>query len=342
MRVLHANLARGFRGGERQTLLLAEELRKQGIETSLLLTPGSGIPAHRTEPMPCLFARRNLPLRIVRGFDVVHAHEAKAVKWAWWNYQWTRTPYIITRRLPFAPSRSRITGAAYQKSAAVVCLSRYIHDAMADYSAALSRTIIPDMYTPGRVARQTVEELRRQYKDRYIIGHLGALVNENKGQEFLIEAARILGGKYPEMYFLLLGDGRDKDMLLDMARGLDNVEFAGFHDNVYDYLALFDLFAFPSLYEGLGSVLLDAMHCELPIVATGVTGIVDIIHHEQNGLLVPPANAEALARGIERLYRDRELAQTLAQTARREANNYSPPVVAERYIRIYKKALNPA
>lgn len=84
-------------------------------------------------------------------------------------------------------------------------------------------------------------------------------LNKEKRQEFLIEAARILGRKFPEMYFLLLGDGKDEEMLRNMAHGLDNVEFTGFCHNVHDYLALFDLFAFPSLNEGMGLVLL--MQC---------------------------------------------------------------------------------
>ncbi len=90
MRILHVNLAHEFRGGERQTLLLADELRKQGIDTGLLLPLESGIPAHWAEPLPCKFTRRNLPLRVVLGFDMVRAHESKADTWAWWNQKWTR------------------------------------------------------------------------------------------------------------------------------------------------------------------------------------------------------------------------------------------------------------
>lgn len=83
------------------------------------------------------------------------------------------------------------------------------------------------------------------------------------------------------------------------------------------------------------------MHCEIPIVTTKVTGIMDLIHHEQNGLLVPPANAEVLAQAIERLYRDQELGQALARSAKRDASNYSPDVITKRHIRMYKTALKP-
>ncbi len=72
-----------------------------------------------------------------------------------------------------------------------------------------------------------------------------------------------------------------------------------------------------------------------------VTGIVDLIRHEQNGLLVAPTNAEALARGIEHLYRDRAFGQALTQAAKRDVRNYSPDVVAKRHIRMYKTALKP-
>jgi glycosyltransferase involved in cell wall biosynthesis len=122
--------------------------------------------------------------------------------------------------------------------------------------------------------------------------------------------------------------------------GLDNIIFEGFVDNVGDYLAAFDLFAFPSLQEGLGSILIDAMNAELPIVASDVDGIPDLIQNEENGLLVSPADSALLAEKLVCLYEDKELSARLASKAQSDSRRLFPPVITERYLReIYPNAL---
>ncbi|MCW8927219.1 MAG: glycosyltransferase family 4 protein, partial [Gammaproteobacteria bacterium] len=174
-----------------------------------------------------------------------------------------------------------------------------------------------------------------RFAGKFLIGHIGALVNYHKGQQYLIEAARKLATKYPQMHFIFLGRGKDEAWFRELAQGLDNITFEGFVDNVGDYLEVFDLFAFPSLQEGLGSILLDAMRAKLPVVASNVDGIPDLIHQGRNGLLVPVCESQALEQAIERLYRDEALRKELSEQAKVDAFDYVPEKITQRIIDLY-------
>lgn len=108
-----------------------------------------------------------------------------------------------------------------------------------------------------------------------MVGHVGALDNDQKGQEFIIAVAREIESSHPEVQFALVGGGDDEAMLKARAAGLSNVAFVGFVDNVGDYLESFDLFVLPSNREGIGSILFDAMERALPVVASRVGGVPD-------------------------------------------------------------------
>ena len=169
----------------------------------------------------------------------------------------------------------------------------------------------------------TIIALKKRYSGKFLIGHIGALAPTHKGQLSLIEAARILQPLYPEMHFLLLGSGRDESFFRTEAAGLTNMEFLGFQENVGDYLAIFDLFAFPSLEEGLGSTLLDAMEFGVPIVASNVGGIPDIIIDQQNGLLFPPTDSRVLSEQIKKLYHNPDLRKILSENSQKMVRKFS-------------------
>ncbi|MGI9249080.1 MAG: glycosyltransferase, partial [Woeseiaceae bacterium] len=121
---------------------------------------------------------------------------------------------------------------------------------------------------------------------------------------------------------------------------LSNVEFLGFQSDVGTYLRLFDLFVFPSLEEGLGSTLLDAMQAGCPIVASDVGGIPEVVSHEQQGLLVPPGDAAALRSAIDRLRGSPELAQRYANAGKEQAKSFLPERLAIDNLELYQSLVN--
>jgi glycosyltransferase involved in cell wall biosynthesis len=139
--------------------------------------------------------------------------------------------------------------------------------------------------------------------------------------------------------FVLLGEGKDGDEMREMAKGLPNISFEGQVTNVADYLAAFDLFAFPSMMEGLGSTLLDAMCFGLPIVASRVGGIPDIVEDGVNGLLVEPGDASGFAAALERLLGDEELKVQFRTENLRRSDAYSAAAMATSYDQLYGNIL---
>ncbi len=118
----------------------------------------------------------------------------------------------------------------------------------------------------------------------------------------------------------------------------DIVYFLGFRKDVPQILSSLDLFVLSSYLEGLGSSILDAMACRLPVVATKVGGIPEVVVHRETGILVPPRNPQAIARAILKLYNDRILAARLGQKGYEVVHRkFSSEAMAEKIVNLYEK-----
>jgi len=332
----HVNLAAGFRGGERQTELLIRELSKCGYQQIAVVRKESELGDRLADVTELEIRRIGKPyifgVGAAQGCDLLHAHEAKASQFTYWVKRLLGIPYVITRRVPRVPGRNPLTRAVYQNASAVVALSRAIKASLSQHNPSLTVQIIPSMSAELPVDTHRVAELQQRFAGKFVVGHIGALVNYHKGQQYLMEAARDLADSHPKMHFILLGRGKDEAWFRELAEGLSNVTFEGFVDNVGDYLALFDLFVFPSLQEGLGSILIDAMAARLPVIATEVGGIPDIVRDGVNGILVPPAERGLLAEAIQTLWQNEKLRCKIARQAEIDSRLYTPKKVANRYI----------
>lgn len=146
--------------------------------------------------------------------------------------------------------------------------------------------------------------------------------SSEKGLFYLVEAAALIPDVHTRLRFILVGDGACRHDLENQVRdrGLaDCFHFAGFQKRPIPYLGSFDFFVLPSLSEGLSSSILSAMAASLPVIATTVGGIPELIQHEENGLLVPPADPVALAQAIQRLGDDPDEAFRMGRQGRLRA-----------------------
>jgi len=110
-------------------------------------------------------------------------------------------------------------------------------------------------------------------------------------------------------------------------------------DNVGDYMAAFDGFLYPSRHEGLDAILLDALEFGLPIVATNVGGIPEIVENESNGFLCEVDDIEAMSEAVLTLSRDPGLRARIAEANRKKAERYSPGQMTVRYVELYQHLL---
>ena len=156
-----------------------------------------------------------------------------------------------------------------------------------------------------------------------LIGSVGRF-EAPKGFFHLIRAIPHVLRSVPSARFVMVGEGELRDELEREARRLgvaDHIRFAGFQKDVPGLLAGFDIFAQPSLWEGLPISLIEALAAGKPIVATDIEGNREIVDPGKTGLIVPPADENALAEALVALALNREFARQLgrnAQTAARE------------------------
>jgi glycosyltransferase involved in cell wall biosynthesis len=148
-----------------------------------------------------------------------------------------------------------------------------------------------------------------------------ARLTEVKGVEHLIRAAALISSRRPDVRVLIAGDGPDRDALVALAEQLapETVRLIGHRDDMPNLLAAADVVAIPSLAEGHPLILVESMAARKPIVASRVGGLPDVIKDKETGLLVPPADPEALATALLAVIESPELAARLGDSARRYA-----------------------
>lgn len=337
--ITHINFAKGFRGGERQTLLLIKELSNRGYKQTLITRKNSDLAKKSLGIDNLTLLSINKPyflsLYKIKGSKIVHAHETKAAHFAYFAHLLYNIPYIVTRRIDKEIKKSILNKRIYLHSKNTVALSNSIKERLLSLNPNIKVHIIPDAISHLNVDKQNSLMIKERFKDKYLIGNIGELDNKDKGQYYLIEVAKNLQASHPNIHFIFLGKGKDEQKYKEQSKDLKNITFEGYVNNVGDYIQNFDLFVFPSLNEGLGSILLDIMNFSVPVIASNVGGIPDIIHHNKNGLLIESKNIKAIEDAILKIYNDRELALKLTKQAKEDVRNYTPQMMAEKYIKLY-------
>jgi glycosyltransferase involved in cell wall biosynthesis len=168
-----------------------------------------------------------------------------------------------------------------------------------------------------------------------------ARLSYEKGVDVLIDAAAILRESRTGVKVVVLGDGPDRAELEAkiQEQGLGEVVLlAGFHSDVWPALAAADIVCMPSKSEGMPNVLLEAMAASKPVVAAAVGGIPEAVVSDENGILVPPSDAPALAAALGRLMDDPETARRLSQAARGTVDErFLARDVVGRYAEVYRR-----
>jgi glycosyltransferase involved in cell wall biosynthesis len=174
--------------------------------------------------------------------------------------------------------------------------------------------------------------------DGFVLGLVGRL-EEQKGQRFLLAALPELSREIPDLFVLLVGEGREGEALRRLAEELGVgplVRFLGTRRDLPRIFRAMDLFIQPSLWEGLPLTLLMAMGARLPVVGTRVSGMTEVIEDGTNGRLVAPGDSDALAGVILELYRHPELRVRMAEAGRQTVERkYSQEAMLRRLEEIY-------
>jgi glycosyltransferase involved in cell wall biosynthesis len=224
--------------------------------------------------------------------------------------------------MDYSLKKGRITRFLYTNSVdAVVAISAGIDATLTAAGVPSPRIrLIPSgvdtaRFIPDPAARQQIRQLYGLDVQEPLILATGALV-ERKDYQTVLQAARHLKAQTRRCRYIICGDGKLRASLQAQAEalGLDrDVQFAGFCSDVAPYLAAADLFVHVPLWEGLGVAVIEALAAGLPVVASRVGGIPDLIEDQKTGLLVPPRDPFALAAALCRLLDDPLAARALGQ-----------------------------
>jgi glycosyltransferase involved in cell wall biosynthesis len=155
-------------------------------------------------------------------------------------------------------------------------------------------TLIPNGIDPTIFPRRTYAERPRRIATV-------ACLREEKRLDVLIEASARVLARYPDAEFLIAGDGPCRDELLELARRagvVDRVRFLGHRDDVPGFLADADVFVLPSRSDASPNSIIEAMASGLPVIASAVGGIPEIVDHDKTGWLVPSGDPDALANAV--------------------------------------------
>lgn len=366
LRIAGVDPERNFGGGETQVLGLTRELLRMGHQAELFCDPegqlwhratAAGIVCRPLRVRNAVDLRAGLRLRglLARArYDVVHFHTSRAHALAPYAHG-VASLRIVTRRMDYRPNRW-LGGYLYNHAVdGVIAISTGVADALAGGGAARQRIrVVPsgvDCAQFAPPAARAREAARARFGLRaadVIVGALGALV-PRKGHRVLIEAIALARHQpdqtaeaavtHGRLRCLIAGAGPLAAELAGFARELgcqDDVRLLGRVEDPRELLWALDVCAMPSMKEGLGVAALEAMACGLPVVASAVGGLREVVEDEVSGLLVPPGDAAALASAVTALAQSAEQRAAMGAAGRaRVVERFSMNAMARGTAEIY-------
>jgi glycosyltransferase involved in cell wall biosynthesis len=347
MKVTHVSAAKGIAGSEGHLLKLLPGLKAAGVDVDMVVLGRADKSVGFVERMKALnvpvtrlpMARHLSPkifTQLVRHFqnihpDIVHTHLIHADIYGTAAARTARVAHVITSRHNIDHFRKLIPlRAASYVMWRLVDGGITISDAVKEFAYRVEpssrgklRTIhygfqpMPD--NPDGARRRT--ELRNEWgvrPDGLVIGSISRLI-EQKGLRYALEAFTRVREQIPAAHYVIAGDGSLRQELTEHANRLslnESIRFLGWQDRADELYDAFDVFLMPSLWEGFGLTLLEAMAHRLPIITTNVTAMPEIVIDGETGYLVKPADSEALVEPLIRLLRDHALKDRMGQAGR--------------------------
>lgn len=361
LRILHIDSDRTWRGGQQQVVTLMKGLASLGHE-NLLITPHNSAIQAKVQDGGC----RIIPVSMWNEWDlvsamtisrtiarekpvIIHAHSSRAHSMGLLARKFARQaiPLVVSRRVDFAMKRNPLNCWKYRNADFYIPISSSIVQKLKRVGVSDDKIrVIYSSIDPERFTQADDSTLRAEFRippDHLVVGTIGAC-EAIKNQWLVIEAAAMILNQNPKVHFFIVGDGplrRKLSMKVKQFRIEPNVHITGFRSDIGNFLNLFDVFVLVSKQEGLGSVILDAQYFSIPVIATPVGGIVDIIEDNRTGYLVPENDVQRLAEMILDLLKSPEKRKKIGASARAFVETrFSAQTMVSRTVEVYGELLN--
>ena len=294
-------------------------------------------------------------------FDVMHVHDWLAAFSGITFKHYTKKPMVLTVHSTevgraqglHSPDSFSINGiewwAIYEADRVIVC-SHSMKDEICNHFNLPEKKvdIIPNAIDSSKyqipVDRGTIRQRYGVGWGEKLILCVGRLVPQ-KGVEYFIRAIPQIARSHPEAKYIIVGEGWSRDILEAEAKATghaNKIRFTGFVSDkeVINLMASADALIVPSIYEPFGIVALEGMATGVPVVASKVGGLAEVIEHEKTGLFVYPRNIDSIAWGIDKILSDPDHARWLTENAKDKLHKaYSWEAVAMKTVEVYKKVV---
>ena len=359
MKVAHLDTGRSWRGGQAQVLLLLRGLEARGHRSRLLAPRGplleraaaAGIEWRAWEPRGEWDQGAMVEAaRALRGWapDLAHAHSAHAHTLGVPAARLARVPaVVVSRRVDFAVGGNPLSRLKYAAGVdRYLCISRGVREVMRAGGIPERRLAL----VPSGIELGTADPATPAPDLRAIIGVPAgtplagtvAALAPHKNHADLLRAARQVVDARADVHFVWIGEGECRPALERLRAELSlesRVHLLGFRPDARRLMTQFTVFVLSSYLEGLCTSLLDAQSQGVPVIATAVGGVPDLVADGVTGRLVPPRDPAALAAAILRAIDDAPARQGWADRARDSVRAFSADHMVERTLEVYREAL---
>lgn len=358
LRIGHVDTGLVLRGGQRQLLLLAHGLRARGHRQLIVCPEASKLYRRAASDgfevlaLPADDFRHVQGIRLLRRrlqqdrLKLLHAHDGVGQTVAWLASMGTGVHRIATRRVTYLPRRRLDYRLKYRYTChAVIAVSRFIGRILEDTGIPPKMiNVIPDgIEIPERLPDAEMRNATRAKwhigASEFVIGHLGGLSSE-KGQDLALKALETLTDRLPNARLVLGGRISAEELAASpLAAGVaaGRVLLAGYQEDLFEFFSGLDVYIMPSRSEGLGSSALLAMAHGLPVIATRVGGLPEIVEERTTGWLAAPDSPGALADAIAAAAADATRLKEMGNRARLRSKQFSADRMVERTVALYRR-----
>jgi glycosyltransferase involved in cell wall biosynthesis len=359
MKVLHVEAGKHYYGGARQVAYIIEGLAQRGVDNLLACPIGADIAAAVGDTAHVHQIAMNGDADIVMAWrlakliratqpDIVHLHSRRGADiWGGIAARLTGTPCLLSRRVDNPEAHWQVA-LKYRLYDHVITISEGIRNVLLQEGLAPQRVSCVRSAvdaTPYLVAVDRADFLREFSlpQNVIVIGMVAQLI-PRKGHRYLIEAVDTLRNTHPALRVLLFGKGPlQAELEHDIAqRSLtDIIRFAGFRNDLPQWLGGLDILAHPAEMEGLGVSLLQASAAAVPIVTSRAGGLPEAVADDISGVLTPPADVPALTAALRRLLDDAALRRQMGDAGRaRILAEFSIDAMVDGNLAVYRQVLD--
>ncbi len=362
MTIIHISTKQSWRGGEQQIAYLVSELKEQGVD-QIVMTP-------KKSKLADFCKKNNIEIsnftkysginisaaiklhKLCNKYEkpIIHAHDSHAHTTAYLSslLAGNKTPQIISRRVDFPVQNNLFSRKKYNNPhiKKIICVSEKIKEITAP--SIKNKDVLSVVYSGidlNKFANCSNKKILRKYfnipDENVIVGNIAALA-PHKDYFTFVDTAEIVLKTHPSTTFLIIGQGSEKQNIAEyiFEKGLqDSIFFTGFRTDIQDILPELDVFLMTSETEGLGTSILDAFACEVPVVVTRAGGIPEIVKDNETGLLGEIKNPQQLADKVLLLINNNILKKKLVKRAKKEILNFTRQNTARKTMEEYQKVI---